>query len=222
MGIAEGLTAAALVGSSALSSRSQRKAAKSAAAAQEQAAQSANKMEWNMYQQGRKDIEPWRQQGVKSLAQLSRMMQPGSAMTSRFRKQDFTADPGYQFRIGEGERGVNASQAARGMLNSGRALKEMERFRQGLASDEYQNAYNRWAQQNSDIYNRLAGLANTGQQTSQQLANMGSNYSSQYGQNLGQAANARASAYGAKAQANQNMLSDLIGIAGMTGVFGKK
>ena len=221
MGIAEGLIGGVLAGSSALSSRSQRKAAKSAAAAQEQAAQAANETEWKMYQQGRKDIEPWRQQGIKSLAQLSQMMRPGSAMTSRFRKQDFTADPGYQFRIGEGARGVNASQAARGMLNSGRALKEMERFRQGLASDEYQNAYNRWAQQNSDIYNRLAGLANTGQQTSTQLANMGSNYSSQYGQNLGQAANARASAYGAKAQANQNMLGDLLGIAGMTGVFGK-
>ena len=221
MGIETALLGGALAGSSALSSRSQRKAAKSAAAAQEQAAQASNQMEWDMYQQGRKDIEPWRQQGIKSLAQLSQMMQPGSAMTSRFRKQDFTADPGYQFRIAEGQRGVNASQAARGMLNSGRALKEMERFRQGLASDEYQNAYNRWAQQNIDIYNRLAGLADTGQQTSTQLANMGGNYSSQYGQNLGQAANARASAYGAKAQANQNMLGDLLGIAGMTGVFGK-
>lgn len=62
------------------------------------------------------------------------------------------------------------------------------------------------------IYNRLAGLANTGQQTSNQLAQQPKNYASQYGQNIGQAANARASAYAAKAGANQNMLSDLMGL----------
>ena len=94
-------------------------------------------------------------------------------------------------------------------------------FNQGMASDEYQNAYNRWAQQNSDIYNRLAGLANTGQQTSNQLAQLSGNYASQYGQNIGQAANARASAYAAKAGANQNMLSDMIGLGSMY-YYGKK
>ena len=209
MGIAEGLTAAGLVGGglaglSALSSRSQRKAAKSAAAAQEQAAQAANKMEWDMYQQGRKDIEPWREQGARSLAQLAQMTQPGQRI-------DLSADPGYQFRMQQGQQALERSLARSGMSNSGAALKSAERLGQGMAADEFDR-----------IYNRLAGLANTGQVTAQSLANMGTNYAGQYGQNVGQAANARASAYGAKAQANHNMLSDLIGIAGMTGVFGKK
>jgi uncharacterized protein YukE len=214
---------ATLIGglASGFGARSQRKAAKSAAAAQEQAAQAANETEWKMYQQGRKDLEPWRKQGAQSLSQLAGMMRPGTDMTTRFSSQDFRADPGYQYRLSEAQKGMDRSQAARGMLNSGAALKEAMKFGQGLASDEYQNAYNRWAQQNSDIYNRLAGLANTGQQTSNQLAQLSGNYASQYGQNIGQAANARASAYAAKAGANQNMLSDLMGLGSMY-YYGKK
>ena len=213
MGIETALIGGALA--SGVSARSQRKAAKSAAAAQEQAAQAANETEWKMYQQGREDLEPWRKQGAQSLAQLAGMMRPGSDMTTRFSAQDFQADPGYQYRLSEAQKGMERSQAARGVLNSGAALKETMRVNQGMASDEYQNAYNRWAQQNSDIYNRLAGLANTGQQTSNQLAQLSGNYASQYGQNIGQAANARASAYAAKAGANQNMLSDLMGLGSM-------
>jgi hypothetical protein len=208
---------ATLIGglASGFGARSQRKAAKSAAAAQEQAAQAANETEWKMYQQGREDLEPWRKQGAQSLSQLAGMMRPGTDMTTRFSSQDFRADPGYQYRLSEAQKGMDRSQAARGMLNSGAALKEAMRVNQGMASDEYQNAYNRWAQQNSDIYNRLAGLANTGQQTSNQLAQLSGNYASQYGQNIGQAANARASAYAAKAGANQNLLSDLMGLGSM-------
>lgn len=213
MGIETALIGGALA--SGVNARSQRKAAKSAAAAQEQAAHAANETEWKMYRQGREDMEPWRKQGARSLAQLAGMMRPGTDMTRRFSAQDFQQDPGYQFRLSESQKGLDRSQAARGMLNSGAALKEAMRVSQGMASDEYQDAYNRWAQQNSDIYNRLAGLANTGQQTSNQLAQLSGNYASQYGQNIGQAANARASAYAAKAAANQNMLSDLVGLGSM-------
>jgi len=116
----------ALIGglASGLSARSQRKAAKSAAAAQEQAAQAANETEWKMYQQGRKDLEPWRKQGAQSLSQLAGMMRPGTDMTTRFSAGDFKTDPGYQFRLQLGNQELNRSQAARGMLNSGAALKE--------------------------------------------------------------------------------------------------
>ena len=220
MGIETALLASGVLASG-VGARSQRKAAKSAAAAQEQAAQAANETEWKMYQQSREDLEPWRKQGAQSLSQLAGMMRPGTDMTTRFSARDFQADPGYQYRLSEAQKGMDRSQAARGMLNSGAALKEAMSVNQGMASDEYQNAYNRWAQQNSDIYNRLAGLANTGQQTSNQLAQLSGNYASQYGQNIGQAANARASAYAAKASANQNMLSDLMGLGSMY-YYGKK
>lgn len=184
-----------------LGGRSERKAAKRAAEEQAQAAAAANSMEERIYNQSREDLTPWREQGVKSLNQLAAMLQPGGEMTRRFSAQDFQTDPGYQFRLSEGQNALSRALAAAGMRNSGAALKEAMRYNQGAASDEYLNAYNRFAQQNSDIYNRLAGVANTGQTTSQQLANVGQNYSSQYGQNLGQAANARASSYVAAGKA---------------------
>lgn len=178
-----------------LGGRSERKAAKRAAEEQAAAAAAANSMEERIYNQSREDLTPWREHGVKSLNQLAAMLQPGGEMTRRFSAQDFQADPGYQFRLSEGQNALSRALAAAGMRNSGAALKEAMRYNQGAASDEYQNAFNRFTLQNNDIYNRLAGVANTGQTTSQQLANVGQNYSSQYGQNLGQAANARASSY---------------------------
>lgn len=194
--------------SSLLGSRSAKKAAK----AQANAAEAANAVEAQQYAQSRQDMEPWRQQGVKSLARLAELMRPGTDMTTRFSTSDFKTDPGYQFRLQQGNQALNRSQAARGMLNSGATLKAAMKYGQGLASDEYQNAYNRWAQQNSDIYNRLAGLSGTGQQATNQLASLGSNFASQYGANVGQAANARASGYAAQAKSGQNLLSDLLGI----------
>lgn len=54
--------------------------------------------------------------------------------------------PGYQFRYGQGLRGVQASQAARGNYFSGSALKELTRYGQGIADQTYNDEYNRLMQ----------------------------------------------------------------------------
>lgn len=117
------------------------------------------------------------------------------------------SDPGYQFRLIEGQNALMKALAAKGMMNSGAAVKEAMRMNQGYAADEYQNAYNRYA-----------GIAGTGQTATQQTAQYGQNYANQYGQNVGQAANARASAYAAKSQAQSNALSDVMGLGMMYGM----
>jgi hypothetical protein len=63
-------------------------------------------------------------------------------------------DPGYQFRLSEGLKALQASQAAKGGLVSGGALKALEGYGQGLASQEYQNAYARSLGQNQLAYQR--------------------------------------------------------------------
>jgi len=178
-----------------LGGRSERKAAKNAAEAQIGAANQANALEKQMYEQSRADQMPWLQQGQKSLAQLGELTKWGGDFRKPFDMSQFEADPGYQFRLGEATRGADRAMAARGLTNSGTALRELSRVNQGMASDEFQNAYNRWAQERQAQYNMLSALANTGQVTGGQLSNLGSNYSNQYGQNLGQAANARASSF---------------------------
>lgn len=56
---------------------------------------------------------------------------------------DFKADPGYQFRLSEGLNGVNAASAARGKLRSGDAAMALQAHADGLASQEYNNFFNR-------------------------------------------------------------------------------
>lgn len=52
-------------------------------------------------------------------------------------------DPGYQFRMEQGSRAIQGGAAAKGNLLSGKAQKELAEYGQGLASDEYDRAYNR-------------------------------------------------------------------------------
>ena len=62
-----------------------------------------------------------------------------SDISSDDRMSNFLQSPGYQFRLSEGLRAIEKSQAARGGLLSGGAMKELGTYSQGLASDEYGN-----------------------------------------------------------------------------------
>lgn len=64
-------------------------------------------------------------------------------LPGQFDPGEFEADPGYAFRVSEGEKGMQNQLAASGLNASGRALKEMERFRQNQGSQEYGNFFNR-------------------------------------------------------------------------------
>jgi hypothetical protein len=81
-----------------------------------------------------------------------------------FSMADYQADPGYAFRKSQGEKAINAQAAAKGRYNSGATLKSLDDFNSGLASQEYGNAFNRFQTQQQNQYNRLAGVAGTGQQ----------------------------------------------------------
>lgn len=116
----------------------------------------------------------------------------GSLMR-RFSMADFEADPGYAFRMKEGLAGVESGAAARGGLLSGAALKAVQKYGQGLASQEYGNAYNRFTADQTNQYNRLAGLVNTGQGATNQVSNAAANFGQQAGANAIGAGNAIAS-----------------------------
>lgn len=68
---------------------------------------------------------------------------PSSAFKD-FTMSDFQEDPGYGFRLKEGLKAVDSQAAARGGLISGGALKASQRYGQDMASQEYQNAFNRY------------------------------------------------------------------------------
>jgi hypothetical protein len=85
----------------------------------------------------------------------------GSLMKD-FTNADFIKDPGYQFRMDEGKKAVEGSAAARGGLLSGAALKAMDRYSQGYASNEFSNAFNRDTTNKNNRFQRLSGVVDTG------------------------------------------------------------
>lgn len=109
---------------------------------------------------------------------------------------DLQLDPSYKFRLDQNLGAIENSAAARGMQLSGSTLKDLSRFSQDFASQEYGNAYSRFMGQRSDQFNRLASLAGIGQSASQATgataANALGNMGNQIGQNIIGAGNAQA------------------------------
>lgn len=117
------------------------------------------------------------EQQAKLAAMPDRSDDPNfGALAKNFSMADFEADPGYAFRQAEGQKAIERSAAARGGLMSGSALKGIERFGQDLASQEYGNAFNRFNINQDKLYNRLSGIAGTGQTANNAIGQAGQNY----------------------------------------------
>lgn len=182
------------------------KAAKDAANTQAAASRDANQTQLEIFNQQRADQEPWREAGADALGYLTGNM---SDLTRNFTADDFQKDPGYQFRMDEANKAIERGAAARGGLMSGGTLKALTRYNQDYASNEYQNAYNRYNNDRDSRYNKYAGLAGVGQAANSQLANAGQNYAANYGNNVMGAANAQGAAGIAAANANSQLVGNL-------------
>jgi hypothetical protein len=123
---------------------------KTAAAAQTHAANQADATLRYMYDTQRKDLAPSREMGLRAAAQIE---------DPNFMK-NWQKDPGYEFRLAEGQKAINASASARGMGNSGATMKALTQYGQDHATNEYNNVYNR-------NYQRLSGLAGIGNASTQ-------------------------------------------------------
>lgn len=181
---------------------------------QADAAADASEVQWDMYDQNRTDSMPWMTAGRNSLGALMRLqgfeLTPDGKNWRRsgnpidMKTMQMQMDPGYQFRLLQGQDAVQNSMAARGGALSGNALKALTEYGQNFASNEYGN-----------VYNRLAGLANTGQATAQNIGAFGQNTANTVGNNLITAGQARASGYAGQANAVNNMLDQQMKLAGM-------
>jgi hypothetical protein len=184
MAIATGtaiLGAAALGGAASIAgARSQSRAARRAADLQQQ-----------QFQQQVELQEPWRKAGEQALNKLV----PLATEYTPFGTQQFQADPGYGFRMAEGMKALERSAAARGGLLSGGTLRGVQRFGQDLASQEYQNAFNRYQAERTARLGPLQSLAGVGQTTAQQLGSAGQQMASNVGEAMTSGAAARASGY---------------------------
>jgi hypothetical protein len=163
------IVGAAVVGGAAISASASGKAA----GAQENAANTAADTQRYMYDTTSGYEAPYRQAGQTALSQLSAGTAPGGQFMQSYTGADLTSDPGYQFRLAQGEKGVENSASAAGMALSGAALKGLDQYNQNFASNEYQNAYNRFNTDQSNRYNRLYNIAGLGQNANSVTATSG-------------------------------------------------
>lgn len=167
------------------------------------------------YDQTRADNEPWRTTGVKYLGELDSQM---GDLNRSFTMDDFQADPGYAFRLAEGQKAIERSAAARGGLNSGGTMKALARYGQDYASNEYTNAYNRFTNDQTNRFNRLSSLSGLGQIANQSNQQAGMNASN----NISNAYTNMGNASAAGMIAGDNRRAGLInaGIGGIAAYYG--
>lgn len=151
---------------------------------QAKAAQSAADAQARSQQQARADFITGRDEGLKSLqagfdgavGALNPLVQGGDTDLQAYRSElglgerpegyaGFQKSPGYEFAQEQGMRGIQNSFSASGGINSGAILKAAARFNNGLANQDYGNHLA-----------RLGGLAQTGVNARNALSNLHSGY----------------------------------------------
>jgi hypothetical protein len=165
-------------------------AAKGAAGTQANAQNQANQLQYQMWKEQQALQEPWRQTGINALNKLN----SGDILGN---------DPGYAFRLSEGQKALERQAAARGGLISGGALKAATKYGQDMGSQEYQNAFNR--------YSTLAGY---GQNASNTLTNAAGNAGTNIGSGMTSAAAANAAGQVGTANALASGLGQYLNYSG--------
>lgn len=145
-------------------------AAKDAASAANEQQDKALALQTRMYDEGVARQQPYANIGMEFTNRLADMQRggPGTGVNM------LNMDPGYGFRLSEGEKALGRTAAARGGLISGGALKAAQRYGQDFASNEFGNAYN-----------RMAGLASLGPSAAGVMNNLGTTYSTNAGNTMG-------------------------------------
>lgn len=173
------------VGTAVVGGAIQYKGQKDASKAAQQGYAQANQVNQQALDQARADYQPYMALGQTGVSGLQRLLTDPNSI------QDSAA---YQWTRQQGLQGLDRSAAARGSLWSGGADADRMAFASGLASQEYGNQWN-----------RLAGLAQGGQNATMNLGALGQGYAGNVAQNTLGAAGARATGY----QNQSNVLGQL-------------
>jgi hypothetical protein len=126
--------------------------------------------------------------------------QPGSYAAQEF---NYTQDPGYQFQLQQGRNSILGGAGAGGSMLSGATQKALAKYGVGLANQNYNDSYNRYANDRSFDYNNYQtqlGQYNTNRNYAQ---NAYETQLGQYNANRNFGAN-RADAYNQYGMANED------------------
>ena len=191
--------------------------ANKAAGTQAAAADRSAALQKEMFDEQKRLSEPYRQAGLTGQNRLMELLglggntgAAGYGQYSRdFGMQDFQQDPGYQFRLGEGLKAMSRQAGARGGLISGQTMKGMEDYRQGLASQEYGNAFNRYQTNRANQLQPLGSLMSSGQAAAAGQAAQAGQYGVNAGNMMGQAGQSIAAGQMGSANTMGNALASM-------------
>lgn len=177
--------AAAIVGGSAIvGGVLQSNAAGRASDKQLQGTRESNSTQKAMYDQTREDNMPALDARNASLQRMRELLGIGGDAASKgygslgggINPGDVQNEAGYQFGLNQGLTAQSNQFGARGMRNSGAAIKAATRYGNDYATTKYDNAFNRIVANRSAQLNPLQSLAGASQTGASTVANAGGNY----------------------------------------------
>lgn len=195
-GLSNMLVPGAILGSSLIGAN----AAGNAADIQAAASDRANQVALDMFNQQKALQTPYREAGVTAQNRLMDLLGLSGNTTAEgygsankpFTYSDLTASPDYQFRLGEGLKALDRQAAMRGGLISGGAIKAAQTYGQDQASQEYNNAFNRYQTNRTNMLQPLGNLITSGQNAAANTGTAAANYGTTAGSNITSGAAAQA------------------------------
>lgn len=183
------------------------KGAKKAAKAQLQAQRETNALNQQIYNLNTGNIRPFMDRGNDAGLALNALLglsgDENTVASAERGLQQFKASTGYGQRLHEGNNALNTAFAAKGMLQSGAALKALDRYNQDYASNEFEK-----------YLGYLSGQQGIGLSGANALAGVGSNFVNTAANVNANAADARSNAALASGASWNNALSGVARAAG--------
>lgn len=211
--------ATAVIGAGVLGAGATIYGASKASDAQTSAAKTAADTSLSMYNTTRGDLSPYRDIGGVAATdltnRLSELTSPITVDPNQLENSDY-----YKFASTQGQKAVTNSAAARGLGTSGAALKGGAAFAKGLATDTYKTAFDMAQTNQSNAYNRLKSLVDTGENASAQTGTAGTAAANTAASAQIGAGNAQAAAANATGSSLSNLSNNLSGYAMYKGLYG--
>lgn len=217
--------ATAIIGSGVVGAIGTAYAANKASSAQQQAATQAANTQLQMYNTTRGDLAPYRNIGNQASDYVSKnlnsLIAPVNVDTSILNDPNSTIGKAYNFINDQGQRAVTNSAAARGLASSGAALKGASTFATNTADTFYNDLFNMGVTNQTNAFNRLQGLINTGENASAQTGLMGTETGRGVAASQTAGGNAAAAGYNATGSALTNAANTIPNAFITSGLYGK-
>jgi len=194
------------------------RSSKRAADAQIQAAQQGINEQRRQYDLTRADNAPFRDTGVFANARLRQLLgldkdytgSDSGSLTRQFNQSDLEGDAVYQngleFGRNQGTEAINSRALAGGGYDSGATLKALTQFGNDYGNTKANESYNRYNNDQSNVYNKLAGVSGAGQQATNSVSAAGQNMANNISNSYADQGNSRAAGIVAGANAWNNAI----------------